>query len=343
MKNMISTFNKNIKQIAPYHVETIPENLKRMHANETKRPILDYKILMKNVDENLNFYPENKAIKLVELASKFYNVDKTKIIATNGSDEGIDLCIRTFCNPREDAILVAEPTFSMYEQYAQAFGVKVEKIDLIEDKNCFVFDENEMISCAKKCNAKMIFIPNPLANIGELISKEKIVKIIKSLPQTLVVIDEAYIEFCGLQASILAELNNFENIIILRTFSKFFGLAGIRLGFIFTNFSDEILKIKSPYNVNMLTCQSGINVFENITVDIINKRQNEILQKRIELENRLKQFKEVETIFESSTNFIMVKLSCKATVFAAKLAEKFNIKIKAMSGKFENYCRISVL
>ena len=169
------------------------------------------------------------------------------------------------------------------------------------------------------------------------------IKIAKSLPETLIVIDEAYIEFCGLQASILAELNNFENIIILRTFSKFFGLAGVRLGFIFTNFSDEILKIKSPYNVNMLTCQSGINVFENITADIINKRQNEVLQKRIELENWLKQFEEVETIFESNTNFVMVKLSCKATVFATRLETEFNIKIKAMSGKFDNYCRISVL
>ena len=340
---MKKNFNKNITKMEPYYVSVVPENLKRMHANESPKPILDYDILMKNVDENLNFYPENKAIKLVELASKFYNVDKAKIIATNGSDEGIDLCIRTFCNPGEDTILVAEPTFSMYEQYAQAFGVKVEKIDLIEDKNCFIFGENEMISCAKKCNAKMIFIPNPLANIGELIDKNKLIKIAKSLPETLIVIDEAYIEFCGLQASILAELNNFENIIILRTFSKFFGLAGVRLGFIFTNFSDEILKIKSPYNVNMLTCQIGINVFENITTDIINKRQNEVLQKRKELEKWLQQLEEVETIFESNTNFVMVKLSCKATVFAAKLATQFNIKIKAISGKFENYCRISVM
>lgn len=327
----------------PYYVSVVPENLKRMHANESPKPILDYDILMKNVDENLNFYPENKAIKLVELASKFYNVDKEKIIATNGSDEGIDLCIRTFCNPAEDTILMAEPTFSMYEQYAHAFGVKVEKIDLIEDKNCFIFDENEIISCAKKCNTKMIFLPNPLANIGELIDKNKLIKIAKSLPETLIVIDEAYIEFCGLQASILAALNNFENIIILRTFSKFFGLAGVRLGFIFTNFSDEILKIKSPYNVNMLTCQSGINVFENITTDIINKQQNEVLQKRNELENWLKQFEEVQTIFQSNTNFVMVKLSCKATVFATKLATQFNMKIKAISGKFDNYCRISVL
>ena len=327
----------------PYYVSVVPENLKRMHANESPKPILDYDILMKNVDENLNFYPENKAIKLVELASKFYNVDAKKIIATNGSDEGIDLCIRTFCNPGEDTILAAEPTFSMYKQYAQAFGVKVEKIDLIEDKNCFIFDENEMISCAKKCNAKIIFVPNPLANIGELIDKNKLIKIAKSLPKTIIVIDEAYIEFCSLENSLLSELDNYENIVVLRTFSKFFGLAGIRLGFIFTNFSDEILKIKSPYNVNMLTCQSGINVFKNITADIINKRQNEILQKRIELENWLKQFKEVQTIFKSNTNFVIVKLSCKATVFATRLETEFNIKIKSMSGKFENYCRISVM
>ena len=93
----------------------------------------------------------------------------------------------------------------------------------------------------------------------------------------------------------------------------------------------------------MLTCQSGINVFENITADIINKRQNEVLQKRKELEKWLQQFEEVETIFQSNTNFVMVKLSCKATVFAAKLEEKFNMKIKAISGKFENYCRISIL
>ena len=340
---MKKNFNKNLTKMEPYYVSVVPENLKRMHANESSKPLLSYDILMKNIDENLNFYPENKAMKLVELASKFYNVDKTKIIATNGSDEGIDLIIRAFCNPGEDTILVAEPTFSMYKQYAVAFGVKVKKIDLIEGKNCFIFDENELIKMAQKINAKMIFLPNPLANIGELIDKNKLIKIAKSLPETLVVIDEAYIEFCGLQASILAELEQYENLIVLRTFSKFFGLAGIRLGFIFTNFSDEILKIKSPYNVNMLTCQSGINMFENITPSIINKRQNEILQKRIKLENWLKQFEEVQTIFQSNTNFVMIKLSCKATIFADKLAEQFGMKIKAMSDKFENYCRISVM
>ena len=339
---MINHFNKNIFKIKPYYVSILPEKLKRMHSNETSKPILGYEILMKNVDENLNFYPENKSIELVNLASKFYKIEQNNIIATNGSDEGIDLCIRTFCN-QSDKILVFEPTFSMYKQYADIFGIDVENIDLIEKNDRFIFDENKAIERAKSIKAKLLFIPNPLANIGELIDREKILKILDSLPDTIIVIDEAYIEFRGIENSLINELKNYQNLVILRTFSKFFGLAGIRLGFIFTNFQSEIMKIKSPYNVNILTCQIAINVFHNIKNDIIKQRQNEILQKRIELEKWLKTFIEVDKIFNSDTNFVFVKLNCKASIFAYKLEKEFSMKIKSMSGKFDNYCRISVL
>ena len=339
---MINSCNKYIKTLKPYNVYVLPENIKRMNANESATPILDYDILMQNVDEKLNFYPERKAVKLVEQASKFYKIDTKNIIATNGSDEGIDLCIRTFCNTN-DAILVFEPTFSMYKQYAEVFGVKTDSIDITQRDNDWFFDENIAIKKAQENNARMLFIANPLANIGEIITKDKLVKIIKSLPNTIIVIDEAYIEFCGLENSLINEINNYQNLVILRTFSKFFGLAGIRLGFIFTNFKDEIMKIKSPYNVNSITCQIGINVFENITTALIKQRQKEFLQKRIALTKWLQTFDEIETIFKSDTNFVFIKLSCKANIFAIKLEKEFNIKIKAMSGKFDNYCRISVL
>ena len=339
---MINSCNKYIKTLKPYNVSVLPENIKRMHANESATPILDYDILMKNVDEKLNFYPEKKYIDLLKCANKFYEVDISKIIATNGSDEGIDICIRTFCNPN-DTILVFEPTFSMYQQYAEVFGVKTNSIDITQRDNDWFFDENIAIKKAQENNAKMLFIANPLANIGEIITKDKLVKIVKSLPNTIIVIDEAYIEFCGLENSLINEINNYQNLVILRTFSKFFGLAGIRLGFIFTNFKDEIMKIKSPYNVNSITCQIGINVLENITNDTIKSRQNEVLEKRKKLEKWLKTFDEVETIYKSETNFLFIKLSCKANIFANKLEKEFNIKIKTMSGKFDNYCRISVL
>ena len=338
---MTLSFNKNIKNISPYYIEVLKENIQRAHSNETSKPIFDYDILMKNIDK-LYFYPENKSIELVNLASKFYKIEQNNIIATNGSDEGIDLCIRTFCNIG-DTILVVEPTFSMYKQYAIAFGLKVQSVGLKENDFSWSFDENELIKTAKESNVKMIFIPNPLADVGSLVEKNKLLNIIQSLSDKIVVIDEAYIEFCGLENSMLDELKNYQNLVILRTFSKFFGLAGIRLGFIFTNFQSEIMKIKSPYNVNTITCQIGINVFNNIKNDIIKQRQNEILQKRIELEKWLKTFIEVDKIFKSDTNFLFVKLNCKASIFADKLEKEFKIKVKVMSGKFENYCRISVL
>ena len=333
--------NKNIEKIKPYNIELLPKNIKRMHANESDKPILPNKILMKDVNENLNFYPENKAKKLIKEASIFYKIEEKNITTTNGSDEGLDLIIKTFCNPK-DTILVLEPGFSMYEQYAKVFGVKVEKIELQELQQSFIFDEKKIIEKAKKIKAKIVFIPNPLANIGEIIDRKKLIKIIENLPETIIVIDEAYIDFTN-EKSLLYELNNYRNLIVLRTFSKFFGLAGIRLGFIFSNFTDEILKIKSPYNVNILTCQIGINVFKNITESIVKQRQNEILQKRNKLKKWLENFKEVKKIFNSKTNFLLVKLSCKSEIFAKKLEKEFDIKIKAMSGKFKNYCRISVL
>ena len=335
-------FNKNIKKIKPYNIKVLAENIKRMHSNETSKPILNYDIIMKNVAENLNFYPENKAVELTEKAHKFYNIATDKIISTNGSDEAIDLCIRTFCN-QNDKVLVIEPTFSMYKQYAIAFGVEVKSFNLIEKENYFIFDENKLIKSVQKNNIKMIFIPNPLANIGTLIGKERLLKIIKSLPNTIIVIDEAYIEFCGFENSLISRLNKYKNLVILRTFSKFFGLAGIRLGFIFTHFKNDIMKIKSPYNVNSMTYQIGINVFENITQRVIKNRQEEILYKRFELEKWLKTFNEVVKIFESDTNFLFIKLSCASSIFANKLEKEYYIKIKAMSGKFENYCRISVI
>ena len=147
-------FNKNTTKLEPYNVSITPEKITRMHANESSKPILDYNILIKNIDENLNFYPENKALKLIELAGNFYNINKDKIIATNGSDEAIDLMIRTFCNPAEDAILVVEPTFSMYKQYAVAFGLKVQHVELKEGDVSWNFDENELIKITKEKKIK---------------------------------------------------------------------------------------------------------------------------------------------------------------------------------------------
>ena len=340
MKKESVFLNKNLEKLTAYKTTILPKNVKRMNSNESGKPIFNKNVLMKNVD-NLNYYPEEKYAILTKKAGEFYNVNTGKIIPVNGSDEGIDLIIRTCCN-MNDKILVLNPGFSMYSQYATAFSVETISLNLTQNDGQFSLDYENLIKVAKKNKPKIVFISNPLANVGSIINKKHLLKIVKTLANSIVVIDEAYIDFTN-ENSMLCELKKYTNLVILRTMSKFFGLAGIRLGFVFANFADDIFKIKSPYNVNQITCQIGINVFKYITNAKINTRKKEKKKKKKDLIKWLKTFKEVNEIFKSETNFVFIKLNCKADIFASKLLKKYNIKIKAMSDKFDNYCRISVL
>ena len=336
-----NVFNKNLDVLTTYKTTIVAQDIKRMHANESGKPIFNKNILMKGID-NLNYYPEERYALLTKQASKFYNLQQNNnVIPVNGSDEGIDLLIRTCCNV-SDSILILKPGFSMYSQYATAFGLKTISFNLTQNEDSFLLDVDSFIKTAQESKPKIIFISNPLANVGSVVGKMDLLKMVKTLTSSVIVIDEAYIDFTN-EVSMLSELDKYNNLVVLRTMSKFFGLAGIRLGFIFSNFTDEILKIKSPYNVNQITCQIGINVFQNINKTILEERKKEFNNKRVKLIKWLKHFKEVETIFSSETNFICVKLNCNADVFADKLAKKYKIKIKTMNGEYENYCRISVL
>ena len=157
----------------------------------------------------------------------------------------------------------------------------------------------------------------------------------------MIIVDEAYVEFSS-QKSMITHIKAFQNLVVTRTLSKFFGLAGIRLGFVFTNFKSEILKVKAPYNVNSITAQIGVNLFENIKSEDIAKRCLLNEKNKIEMIEFLKNFPEVIKIHESYANFLFIELNSKSETFEEKLLEYHSIKIRTFSGKFENYCRISL-
>ena len=115
MKDRENDFNKNLKKLTTYKTTIVAQDIKRMHANESEKPIFSKNILMKGID-NLNYYPEERYALLTKQASKFYNLQQNNnVIPVNGSDEGIDLLIRTCCNV-SDSILILKPGFSMYSQ-----------------------------------------------------------------------------------------------------------------------------------------------------------------------------------------------------------------------------------
>ncbi|NOR75631.1 MAG: aminotransferase class I/II-fold pyridoxal phosphate-dependent enzyme, partial [Draconibacterium sp.] len=238
--NINKLLRKNIQTLKPYSSardEYTGNAIVYLDANENP------------FNQPYNRYPDPLQREVKEKISALKNIAANQIFLGNGSDEPIDLLIRAFCEPGVDNIVTIDPTYGMYQVAADISGVKLCKVSLNEN-----FDLNSTrILDASNDNTKLIFLCSPNNPTGNSLNKEAVLNIVKSF-KGIVIIDEAYIDFAR-EKSLLPQLNSFENLIILQTFSKAWGVAGIRLGMAFA--SPEIInilnKIKYPYNISILT------------------------------------------------------------------------------------------
>lgn len=249
-----------------------------------------------------NRYPDPLQKKVKEKLAELKGVTPEEIFLGNGSDEAIDLLIRAFCEPNHDSILITEPTYGMYSVCAEINAVNVQQVLLTPD-----FDlDLDAFPKTFDATTKILFLCSPNNPTGNLLSRDKILEVLKRF-YGLVVIDEAYIDFAN-SKSFVNELSKYPHLVVLQTFSKAWGLAGLRLGMCFA--SPEIIsllnKIKYPYNVNIRTQELALDALENaykkdIWVD-------EILTQRDKLVKALKTLKIVDKIFPTDANFILVRV-----------------------------------
>lgn len=191
-------------------------------------------------------YPEYAGLQ--EKIAKYAKVSTDQIMVTNGSDHGIDVIFRTFIG-KDDAIVMPTPTFPMFMQYAEMLGCRILKIPYVKPE--FKFPSREMLKLLKNKPPKLVVVCNPNNPTGTVISLEDIETIVNRAPNSIFMIDEAYFEFSGVSA--ISLLDKFPNIIIVRTFSKAFGLASLRIGYVIANTQHikEMMKVRGPYAVNM--------------------------------------------------------------------------------------------
>ena len=249
-----------------------------------------------------NRYPDPNQLSVKEHISKWRNLDVNQIFLGNGSDEAIDLLIRLFCNPQNDQIIVTQPTYGMYSVSAQIANVEVIHVAMTSD---FGLDVNA-IQNQYSDRTKLLFLCSPNNPTGNCLNPNHILELINTFPG-IVVVDEAYIDFC-LDKSMLPLIKEKNNLVLLQTFSKAWGLAGIRLGMALAN--PEIIswlnKIKAPYNINILTQKAAIEAFENISA------QQEWIKKinlyKEQLIESLQNLDCVEMIYPSDANFLLVKM-----------------------------------
>lgn len=249
-----------------------------------------------------NRYPDPIQKQLKERVSSLYLVPENNIFLGNGSDEAIDLIFRIFCKPSKDNVLSITPSYGMYEVSASINDIEFRKILLNKD---YSFNSASFLE-ASDAHSKLAFLCSPNNPTGNLLSLDEIRKLL-NLFRGIVVVDEAYIDFADSQG-MLPFLEEYPNLIVLRTFSKAWGLAGIRLGMAFA--SKEIIqlfnKVKYPYNLNILTQNFAMDKLK----DLKQKEDwvNEIIEQKKILKNELSEIRFVEKIFPSDANFFLVRL-----------------------------------
>lgn len=247
-----------------------------------------------------HIYPDPESRYLKNRLSEVLGVAYTNIVVGAGSDELIDLIMRVMLEPGEKMIN-CPPTFGFYSANAQVNNIEVMNVFRNPD---FSLDFKG-IEHAVGNGAKLIFLANPNNPDGSLIPSRVLSKLL-SLP-LIVVIDEAYIEFAGDDQSMAAEVLRRENLVVLRTFSKWGGLAGLRLGYgVFPeHIARAIMKIKQPYNVSVAASEAGMGALDDL--GLLNDRASQIISERERVMLRLESVDYLSP-YPSATNFILCKV-----------------------------------
>lgn len=253
-------------------------------------------------DNGINRYPDPHRRKLKERISALMGISPESIfVGGAGSDEAIDLTFRIFCEPGKDNVIAITPSYGVYKVAAAVNDIELREVILNDD---FSLPADRLLAAADK-NSKIIWICSPNNPTGNAFPKEEIIAIARNF-DGIVVIDEAYADFSDL-GTILDEVGREKNIIVLRTFSKAWGMAGLRAGMAFA--VPEIIqyfdRVKYPYNMSSLIQDELIRRIDEGTGDHI----AEIKAEREKMAHALSEARCVEKVYHSDANFILVKVT----------------------------------
>jgi len=283
-----------------------------------------------------NRYPDPLQTKIKEKIAEINGVKPGEIFIGNGSDEAIDLLFRILCTPGADEAIICPPTYGMYRVSASINDVRIKEVFLTPD---FQLDFEEIRKQFSE-RTKLLFICSPNNPTGNAMRRETIIKIAESF-QGIVVVDEAYIHFSN-ERSMIDELENLPNMVVLQTFSKAWGLAGLRVGLAFA--SAEIIalfnKVKPPYNVSEIAQEAILDALDACAA--VERTIGEIIREREKLVEKLEEFSFVRKIYPTDANFVLVKTADAERIYKFLLAEKIVVRNRNTVELCEGCLRITI-
>ncbi|CAG4997974.1 Histidinol-phosphate aminotransferase [Dyadobacter sp. CECT 9275] len=287
-------------------------------------------------DESYNRYPDPYQADIKKKIAPIKGVSIDRIYLGNGSDEPIDLLIRATCTPGSDRVMILPPTYGMYEVSASIHNVFIDKVSLTSD---FQIDTASVLENIRP-ETKIIWICTPNNPSGNVMETGAIETILKNF-NGLVVVDEAYIDFTE-TPSWTARLEEYPNLVVLQTFSKAWGLAGLRAGMCFA--SPELIKIlnkiKPPYNISLPAQQALLKGLES--EEKKNAMVEEILKERAHLRTMLENLSLVIKVFPSDANFLLVRFEDAKAVMSYLINETIIVRDRSRVHLCDGCLRITV-
>lgn len=286
-------------------------------------------------EENLNRYPDPNQTLLKEKISTIKGVPPQNIFLGNGSSEVLDVLFRIFCEPAKDWCVTCPPSNSLYERLAKINDVEVARVPL--QKN---FDLNVGEILEHNQNTKILFLNSPNDPTGNALHNEDIEFLLGKF-QGIVVIDETYINYSR-QPSFISLLPHFPNLIIVQTFSKAWGLAGLHLATAYaSSFIINLMnKVRPQFNINAPAQHFALSALDNL--NWVNEHIRKTVALRENLSTELKKIPNVKYVYPSQANFLLVRFKNAATIYNSLLVEGIAVQDVSMKVHCENCLRITV-
>lgn len=289
--------------------------------------------------QTLNRYPECQPKLVISRYAAYAGLTPEQVLVSRGADEGIELVMRAFCEPGKDAILFCPPTYGMYSVSAETIGIEYRTVPALDN-----WQLNLPAIADQLDGVKVVYMCSPNNPTGNLINPDDIRALLDmTAGKALVVADEAYIEFCP-QATLAGWLKDYPHLVILRTLSKAFALAGLRCGFTLANkpVIDLLLKVIAPYPLATPVADVAAQALSDQGLALMREHALQLNANRSWLLEQLPQIACVEAVFPSETNYILARFTDSPKVFKALWDEGIILRDQNKNPGLAGCLRISI-
>lgn len=289
--------------------------------------------------EGLNRYIAQQPKNMAQDVARLYDISTRNLMVSRGADEAIDILIRTFCEPKKDEIVICPPTFPMYAQSALINDVIVKEAPL---KRNFQLDIKKIEKRVNK-RTKIIFICSPNNPTANAMDRDDILNLCEDYPEVIIAVDETYCEFTA-KGGLDKHLYEFENLMLFRTFSKSYASAGLRCGFAIghAELISLMKRVLPPYPIPAPVAKEVNRILQPKNKDRMKEIRDEIIETRDWFVQELEQIEEVQKIYPSETNFILVKVKNAKEFYNKAMDGGIILRDQSSQKGLKNVIRISI-